>query len=159
MQDSYIGISQNRLNHILGVARKCYIISKRHGFSENFCRKMFMVGWCHDVGYEFSKEQSSHPDVSVQMVSLLLGCDCDKSNIFTAIKEHGKYQTCQPHNIEWKILNIADLTVNNVGNNVSVYDRLKDIANKYGEASNQYLTACDIAYEVGLTKENLNKFQ
>ena len=44
---NYIGISENRLHHILGVARKAYKIAKDMGKDENFCRKCFMLGWIH----------------------------------------------------------------------------------------------------------------
>lgn len=48
-------IDNNRLQHIIGVARKCYSIAKSHGHNEDFCKKMFMLGWCHDIGYEFDR--------------------------------------------------------------------------------------------------------
>jgi HD superfamily phosphodiesterase len=50
----FIGISEDRLKHILGVSRKAYRIAKDRGHDEKFARKMFMAGWLHDVGYEFS---------------------------------------------------------------------------------------------------------
>ena len=56
----YIGISDNRLRHSIGVARKAYQIAKDMGKDEDFCRKMFMLGYIHDIGYEFSKTQSEH---------------------------------------------------------------------------------------------------
>ena len=68
--EDYIGISEDRLHHILGVARKAYKIAKEEGFDEDFARKMFMIGWLHDIGYEFSKEPDNHAEESV---NLLLG--------------------------------------------------------------------------------------
>ena len=66
--DKYIGISEDRLHHIIGVARKAYQLAKSMDCDEDFARKMFMVGWVHDVGYEFSKEQAEHPGISSEML-------------------------------------------------------------------------------------------
>lgn len=65
---NYIGISEARLHHILGVARKSYKIAKEMGYDERFCRRCFMLGWIHDVGYEFSEKQSEHPNVSAELL-------------------------------------------------------------------------------------------
>ena len=71
MEQNYIGISENRIHHILGVARKAYKIAKDMGFEEDFCRRCFMLGWIHDVGYEFAEKQSEHPDISAEMLLLM----------------------------------------------------------------------------------------
>lgn len=68
----YIGISEDRLHHIIGVARKAYAIAKQRGHSEEFARKMFMAGWLHDVGYEFSEKQGHHPHESGELVRLIV---------------------------------------------------------------------------------------
>ena len=47
------------------------------------------------------------------------------------------------------------MTIDSKGNKVDVMKRLEDIKDRYGENSNQYLTACDIAYIIGLTAENM----
>ncbi len=39
-----IGISEDRLHHIIGVARKAYSIAKEMGYDENFARRMWMIG-------------------------------------------------------------------------------------------------------------------
>ncbi len=161
----YIGISENRLHHILGVARKAYSLAKEMGYNENFARRMFMLGWNHDVGYEFSKAPEEHPDVGAEMLRNLINgntmlldeMDFTKMSVaswtaYDAIKKHSKYT--ESETTEWKILSMADLLVNSKGEEVSVSGRLEDIKNRYGEHSDQYLTACDIAYRVGLTAVN-----
>lgn len=162
MEQNYIGISEDRLHRILGVARKAYKIAKDMGYNENFCRKMFMVGWIHDVGYEFAKQQDEHPHISSEMLYQLFSYNCKdiysadisvKTN--QAIYYHSKYPAEHIEmNIEWKILTMADMTVDSKGNEVTVSQRLDDIKNRYGEHSNQYLTACDICYRIGLTAVN-----
>lgn len=59
------------------------------------------------------------------------------------------------HNPEWRIINMADMQVDSKGNEVDVIDRLRDIRDRYGDWSDQYLTACDICYRIGLTAVNL----
>ena len=38
---------------------------------------------------------------------------------------------------------------------MDVVQRLNDIKSRYGEHSNQYLTACEMTYIVGLTADNI----
>ena len=52
------------------------------------------------------------------------------------------------------ILNMADMLVDSKGNEVFVSKRLDDIKDRYGEYSDQYLTACDVCFRIGLTAEN-----
>ena len=42
------------------------------------------------------------------------------------------------------------------GNEVTVAERLEDIATRYGENSEQFLTARKMAYILGLTPANIN---
>lgn len=152
--NDYIGISEDRLHHILGVARECYSLAKEKGYDEDFCRRMFMVGWNHDVGYEFSTKQEEHPIISEEMLNTLKISKVNAGQrVCHAIKKHGQYTDLKT--VEWKILNIADMTIDSRGNKVDVMKRLDDIKDRYGENSNQYLTACDIAYIVGLTTKNM----
>ena len=155
MKQKYIGISEDRLHHILGVARKAYEIAKDMGYDECFCRRCFMLGWLHDVGYEFSEKQSEHSYVSEELLRSLSSEPCNKewANALSAIRKHGAYT--ENETAEWKILNMADMQIDSQGNEVNVSQRLEDIRNRYGEHSNQYLTACDICYRIGLTPINL----
>lgn len=149
-----IGISENRLHHIVGVARKAYEIAKERGHNEEFCRKCFMLGWLHDVGYEFSESQAEHPDMSAKLLACLAdGNESKLSPSVRAIKEHGRYSSALTE--EYVILNMADMQVDSNGNYVTVSERLQDIKDRYGEYSNQYLTACDVCFSIGLTAVNL----
>lgn len=153
---SNLKISEDRLHHILSVARECYQIAKDKGYDESFCRRMFMIGWNYDVGYEFSEKQEEHSIVSAEMLNTLKISKVNAGQrVCHAIEKHGQYTQLQT--IEWKILNIADMTIDSKGNKVDVTQRLDDIKNRYGECSNQYLTACDLAYVIGLTEINLSE--
>ena len=153
---NYIGISENRLHHILGVARKAYQIAKDMGKDEDFCRKCFMLGWIHDVGYEFSLVPEQHPANSAKMMLLL----DDSRTVSDPLKT--SYQAVKNHGLcisemtdEYKILNTADMLVDSNGKEVDVMTWLNGIKERYGEHSNQYLTACDVCYRIGLTATNV----
>ena len=151
----FIGISEDRLHHILGVARKAYEISINLGYDEEFAQKMFTLGWLHDIGYEFSQNPFEHTEISADMLYSLIGVpltDEQKLNL-DAIRQHGKYPVTK--SIEWRILTTADMLVDYDGKEVDVMTRLQHIKDRYGEHSDQYLTACDICYLIGLTAVNL----
>lgn len=147
----YIGISENRLHHLLGVARECYQIAKEEGYDEDFCQKMFVIGFLHDIGYEFSQRREKHPEVSAHLLELFMGNmqTLEESNSYEAIKLHGKYPERETD--EWRILNKADLTIDCKGCRVDVEQRLKGIKARYGADSGEYMAACSCAYLVGLT--------
>ncbi len=148
---NFIGVSEQRLKHILSVARTAYSISKSHGYDESFCRKMFFLGWIHDIGYEFSEKQEEHSYISADiLLSAFLSCAGSKEEI--AVRLHGLYNDSSSE--EWKILNAADMQVDSNGSICDVNQRLEEIKKNYGEYSNQYLTACDICYNIGLTAIN-----
>lgn len=153
MENKYIGISEDRLHHIIGVARKCYSIAKSMEMPEEFCRRMFVLGWNHDIGYEFSKNKNQHPDVSEEMLKLIniTNITNESSKVLHSIRNHGK--NTKTKSLEWKILNMADMTIDSCGNDVGVYARLKDIANRYGESSKDYKQAYNICVQVGLIEK------
>ena len=159
---SYIGITEDRLHHILGVARKAYKIAKEMGYDERFARRMFMIGWNHDVGYEFAEKRAEHAGLSAELLCALRGGfdvmtyplyeDKECEDAVSAVRNHGRYTGHET--AEWKILNMADMLIDSKGKEVTVSQRLEDIRNRYGEHSDQYLTACDICYRIGLTGVN-----
>ena len=153
--NKFIGISENRAKHMLAVARKAYEIAKAERYDEKFCRKMFLIGYIHDIGYEFSTKQEDHPFISMEMIMSLSENRSIDDVVYYAIAKHGCYTDKKTD--EWKILNIADMLIDENGNETSVTKRLDGIKEKYGENSNQYLTACDICYQIGLTAINLAK--
>lgn len=141
------GITEYRLKHMLGVARRCYEIALENGYDEHTARKLFLVGYLHDIGYEFSETGENHADISNQMIISLFGVENK------AIKEHGQLNK-DLNNIELRILNIADLTVDSFGNKCTVYNRLLDIKNRYGKESKAYQTALDLAKQLKLVADD-----
>ncbi len=165
---NYIGISENRLHHILGVARKAYKIARSMDLDDAFCKKCFMLGWLHDVGYEFCTDRQDHPAVSAGLLEILsddvyadgirinngrLEHELHITRSEEAILKHGRYMTDMT--IEYKILCMADMQVDHEGKECTCIERLEGIKKRYGEHSDEYLTACDICYRIGLTAVNI----
>lgn len=124
-------ITENRLHHIIGVARKAYKIAKDLGYDEDFARKCFALGWNHDIGYEFDPEH--HAKIGAEILK-----DFDNTE---AIRYHGFV----PENIttEWLILNLADMTTSPLGEDVTIDERLAEIESRYGADHEWYILAKD----------------
>lgn len=131
-------ITEDRLKHMLGVARKCYILSKELRMPEKFCRKMFFLGYIHDIGYEF-EDNEGHARISADILHSL---GCNSYDTLQAIKYHSEND--KTDNLEWKILTEADMTIDSKGNEVTIEERLEDIKARHGETSKQYKAALGI---------------
>lgn len=119
-----VGISDDRLKHIMTVARNCYLIAKDKGMNEDECREAFITGFLHDVGYEFSQKPSLHP---ITAANLLKNINSEK--VITAIENHGDPNAVQTSLLS--VLNEADLKTDSKGNTVTVEERLDDIRSRY----------------------------
>ena len=154
-----MGISEDRLHHILGVARKAYKIALERGHDEAFAKKMFLLGWLHDVKCEFCEKSENHGIDSSSLIVELFDVSSEIQNILRkdssirAIRECGRYTEHLTE--EYIILNMADMQVDYDGREVDVMVRLDSIKERYGEYSDTYLTSCDICYRIGLTAVNI----
>ena len=138
-----VGISNDRMQHILSVARQCYQIAKnKYHLSEDECRKAFIIGFLHDVGYEFSENNLERPTKGKELIQETLGVE------LLEIQEHGNPDAEQT--LFLSILNEADMTVDSKGNVVSVEDRLIDIKNRYSEDAIEYLKPLQLAKKLNL---------
>lgn len=135
------GLNVNRLLHSAAVARKAYNIAKSEGYDEAFCNKMFMIGYLHDIGYEFA-DGVNHAKVSAELVSTI----CNDDVVLNTIKYHGKH--IENQTAEWRILNIADMTIDYDGTEVDVETRLNNIKKRHGEQSTQYLAAYELCKDL-----------
>ena len=134
-----IGITDNRMDHTIAVARKCYDLArKEYGMSEENARKAFLMGFLHDIGYEFAIEAPAHPNVAVDILTSFNNIEWDQ--MVFAIMTHGKPQRFLGTTYQ-AILNAADLTVNNKGEAVSMEERCEGIKVTYGQESPQYYNA------------------
>lgn len=126
-----MNIDQNRLNHCLNVARKMVEIGKKYNLKENQLKQLFLIGYNHDIGYEFTKNKIDHNKIG----GLIL-----KQSGFKYWKEiyyHGNPNT-NYHSLYLDILNQADLQIDKCGNDVGYKNRLLDIKNRYKETSKEY---------------------
>ncbi len=136
-------ISKDRLQHSIGVARKMYEMALQRGWNVEQAKKMFVLGFVHDIGYEFSNVQSEHADIGAEILKL---CGFQYSN---EVQYHGKVQQDYSSE-ELYLLNVADFLVGPDGHPVSVEERLVGIAQRYGEKSSQYVEAKKLAKQLNL---------
>ena len=102
--------------------------------SLNDLKDLFVLGYNHDIGYEFSNKGINHN---------VIGGEILKENGFKYWKEvyyHGEI------NLDYKsmyleILNQADMQIDKYGNDVGYEKRLEDIKQRYGEESIVYQKA------------------
>lgn len=118
-------ITENKLHHILGVARKAYQLAKDLGYDEEFARNMFVLGWTHDIAYEF--DDVNHPEVGMDIMYNFCGVN---SNLIEEIGKHGFPMPENKVNIEYLILNCADLTVSPEGKPVTIDERIEEVGNR-----------------------------
>lgn len=128
-------INENRLNHILAVARKAYKIAKDFGYDEQYAREMFALGWNHDIGYEF--DPINHENVGADILP--------NYKYAEFIRSHG----LAPAQLtkEWIIINLADMTTSPTGEEITIEARLVEIESRYGKDHIWYKQSkevCDI---------------
>ncbi len=141
-EGEYIKIDENRLKHILQAGRKAQKTARDiFGWDELKCRQMFILGFLHDCGYEFSVDQTEHENLGGELLRTLG---------FTHWREvyyHGKV-TSEYSSDELLILNYADLTTSSTGEDITTEQRLEDILERYGEDSIQYINAARLVESV-----------
>lgn len=128
-------MDNDRLKHSIAVARKMVEIGKSKKFNDIELQDLFLLGYNHDIGYEFVKENENHG---------IIGGNILKNNGYKYWQEvyyHGEI------NIDYKseylnILNQADMQIDKYGNDVGYEKRLADIGNRYEEDS-QVFKKCE----------------
>ena len=147
-------MSNEKVLHSLGVARCCYEIARENHIEENKARIMWLMGFLHDIGYEFTDTPYEHAKESFEVVRELFNNKFAHLAIISAIKNHGDPDINEPS--DWlRILNYADMTTDNNGNSISVEKKLEEIKGKYGKDHEIYLQAVEL-----VKKQNLEgKFE
>lgn len=134
-----IGMDENRLRHCRGVGVKASELGRAlFGWSDEKCREMFVMGYLHDVGYQFAHDQAEHEE---------LGGDLLRSLGFAywaEIFNHGNPDSAYQSN-ELLALNLADMLTSKDGSATTIPARLEDIASRYGVESTQYVAAKKLA--------------
>ena len=129
-------LTNNRLHHMNAVANRAYTLAKiMFSKTEYIARKMYIYGLLHDVGYVFDPSDHAHAGARVLGD---MGLDAEP------IHDHGDPEI-EAISDELLILNIADMTTSPTGETVRMSDRLKDIGERYGYDSKQYVDAYKVA--------------
>lgn len=139
-------IDENRLKHMIGVARRCYSLAKdEFNMDEEKARQMWLMGLLHDIGYEFMEDEDipNHPIIGFDILSI----EPERmSDISYAILNHG--ETDSSWGVNDYILNLADMTVDSKGNDVTLADRCRDIEERYGRYSVQSCKALNMVSKI-----------
>ena len=124
-------MNKDRLNHSLAVANKMIEIGKNLKLEDKELQDLFVLGYNHDIGYDFCFNKLEHN---------IVGGEILKNNGYKYWKEvyyHGNPDV-EYNSLFLKILNMADMQINKYRNDVGYEKRLEDIKFRYGEGSIQY---------------------
>ena len=133
-------MDEDRLRHSIAVARKMVEIAKSKTLSDEDIKNCFIIGYNHDIGYEFTKNGNNHNTIGGEILR-------NNFKYWREIYYHGEI------NVEYKslyldILNQADMQIDKYGNDVGYDKRLEDIKSRYGEDSEVYNKCCKIVDKI-----------
>ena len=134
-------MDNDRLKHSIAVARKMIEIGREYNLSEEELQDLFILGYNHDIGYEFSIDNTEHNIIGGQIL---------KNNGYKYWKEvyyHGN-PNAEYNSLFLKILNMADMQIDKYSNDVGFDKRLEDIKNRYGIESSTYINCSKIVNKI-----------
>ena len=129
-------MDEDRLKHSYAVAKKMIELGKNEGLSEEELQELFLLGYLHDIGYQFGANENHN----------IIGGNLLKENDYKYWKEvyyHG-VPNSEYQSMYLSILNAADMMIDKYGNVISFDKRIEDIKNRYGEESVQYINCLKI---------------
>ena len=148
MKDA-ITITEDRLNHMLGVARACREYSESlFGWDDEKCEEMFLVGLVHDFAYEFVSDQREHEHAGGEILKRVGFVYADE--VFL----HGDPDV-EYWSEELFVLNLADLTTSSKGVRCSYEQRLGSVVERYGKDSVQVERMKYMINKVGIVTTDL----
>ncbi len=121
-------MDEDRLKHSYSVAKKMVETGKSIGLSDGELEELFILGFNHDIGYEYTENGKNHNKVGGEIL---------RKSGFKHWKEvyyHGQL-TNEYESLYLDILNYADMQVDKYGNDVGFEKRLEDIEGRYGKDS------------------------
>ena len=122
---------RSMLSLILSKPPFIYEIAKNKRLSEKEINDCYIIGYNHDIGYEFANNKLEHN---------IVGGEFLRNAGFKYWKEvyyHGEINI-EYNSVYLDILNQADMQIDKFGNDVGYDRRLEDIKNRYGENSIVY---------------------
>lgn len=135
-------LTRYRMQHQLAVAHRVVEMAQRRGgYSEEELQELFLMGYLHDVGYEFVEDSSQHASAGGEV---LKRCGF---KYWREIANHG-ISECAYASPELDILNSADMHTSPVGEPISYEERLEGIQERYGAESSHYKNAAVVIQEL-----------
>ena len=133
-------MDNDRLKHNYAVANKMIELGKEKSLSEIELQELFLLGYLHDIGYEFGTNEN-HNSIGGNLLK--------ESNYkyWQEVYYHG-VPNSEYKSLYLDILNTADMMIDKYGNYVGFDKRLEDIKNRYGEDSIQYINGVKIVNEL-----------
>ena len=130
----------DRLKHSYAVANKMIELGKEKSLSEIELQELFLLGYLHDIGYEFGTNEN-HNSIGGNLLK--------ESNYkyWQEVYYHG-IPNSEYKSLYLDILNTADMMIDKYGNDVGFDKRLEDIKSRYGEDSIQYVNCFKIVNEL-----------
>lgn len=145
-----IGMDENRLRHCYGVGLKASELGRTlFGWSDEKCREMFVMGYLHDIGYQFAHDQVEHGELGGELLHSL------GFTYWAEILNHGDPDSDYKSD-ELLVLNLADMLTSKDGNPTTLSDRVVDIAKRYGVESEQFATAWKLSEKLISQVQKLN---
>lgn len=128
-------ISSDRMAHQLIVARDLVEQAQSRGtYSEQELQNLFVLGYLHDIGYEFATDPDDHAAIGGEVLKRL------GFTYWAEVANHGNPEGSYS-SAELDLLNSADMHTSSTGERVTYAERLQDIADRYGEDSPRYQNA------------------
>lgn len=128
-------ISFDRMTHQLSVARDLVEQAQSRGtYSEQELQNLFVLGYLHDIGYEFATDLDDHAAIGGEVLKRL------GFTYWAEVANHGNPESSYS-SAELDLLNSADMHTSSTGERVTYAERLQDIADRYGEDSPRYQNA------------------
>ena len=134
-------MDEDRIKHSLAVARKMVEIAKKNNLNEEDIKNCFVIGFHHDIGYEFCIDKMEHNNIGGEILK------ASGFKYWQEIYYHGEIDV-EYESLYLKILNQADMQIDKYGNNVGYGRRLEDIKIRYGENSIVYNKCCKLVEKV-----------
>ena len=124
-------MNEDKLKHSYAVARKMAEIGKKNNFNDEQIKELFVLGFNHDIGYEFTQNGVNHNKIGGKILRE------SGYKYWQEVYYHGEVET-EYHSVFLNVLNQADMQIDKHGNDVGYEKRLEDIASRYGIESVVY---------------------
>ena len=125
-------ITENRWQHILGVARKAKMLAEKlKPDNAQYTEDMFLLGVMHDLGYEFMESNASHAAVGGEILKR------SGYQYWREVALHGD-EMVENMTDELFLLNCADMMTGPSGEDFTFEERLEEIASRFGKDAAPY---------------------